>query len=233
MTRPICCSRMLRRCLIDKVEQVVRLIRSKGVGVYFVTQNPGRHSRQGPGTARQPRPARAAGLHAAGAKGRQGCGRDFSGQSEDRCRNRESPNSASARFDLNARRKGVPAIVDRAFVVPPVGHIGPITPEQRQQLINNSLVAGVYETEIDRESAYEKLTAQEQAKQAAQAQTQTEQEAAKQAEAAGKSRTSGGPAPDTDLGINRKKRCPIGHKQHWPADRQQACSRRIGQLARR
>jgi hypothetical protein len=55
--------------------------------------------------------------------------------------------------------KGVPTMVDRAFVVPPVGHIGPITPEQRASLIANSLVAGVYENAIDRESAYELLKA--------------------------------------------------------------------------
>ncbi|MCV6071562.1 DUF853 domain-containing protein, partial [Escherichia coli] len=51
--------------------------------------------------------------------------------------------------------KGVPTIVDRAFVIPPAGRIGPITPEQRQQLIAGSIVAGIYEKAIDRESAYE------------------------------------------------------------------------------
>nr|HMT06557.1 DUF853 family protein [Pyrinomonadaceae bacterium] len=55
--------------------------------------------------------------------------------------------------------KGVPTVVDRAFVVPPVGHIGPITPEQRQALLANSLVAGIYDTAVDRESAFELLKA--------------------------------------------------------------------------
>ncbi|MCV4632748.1 DUF853 domain-containing protein, partial [Escherichia coli] len=63
--------------------------------------------------------------------------------------------------------KGVPTIVDRAFVIPPAGRIGPITPEQRQQLIAGSIVAGIYEKAIDRESAYEILSAEaEQKKQA-------------------------------------------------------------------
>jgi DNA helicase HerA-like ATPase len=93
--------------------------------------------------------------------------------------------------------KGVPAIVDRAFVVPPVGHIGPITLEQRQQLMANSLVAGVYEQTIDRESAYERLTAKAQVKQAEQAQIQAAAAAAKEAEAAAKADRAAARAPDT------------------------------------
>src|SRR6185503_6949226 len=76
--------------------------------------------------------------------------------------------------------KGVPTIVDRAFVVPPLGHIGPITPEQRQQLIANSLVAGVYENAIDRESAFEILKAKHEAKVAEQQQAAEAAAAAKQ-----------------------------------------------------
>ncbi len=56
--------------------------------------------------------------------------------------------------------KGRPCLTERAFVLPPAGHIGPITPAQRQALLANSLVAGVYEKLVDRESAYEKLQAQ-------------------------------------------------------------------------
>jgi len=93
--------------------------------------------------------------------------------------------------------KGVPAIVERAFVVPPVGHIGPVSPEQRQQLIANSLVAGVYEQPVDRESAYERLIAQEQAKQAEQAHVDAEAAAAKEAETAAKAERAAARAPDT------------------------------------
>ena len=53
---------------------------------------------------------------------------------------------------------GTPGIVQRAMVCPPASQIGPITPEQRQQIIASSPVAGVYEKAIDRESAYERLT---------------------------------------------------------------------------
>ena len=54
--------------------------------------------------------------------------------------------------------KGRPSVTERLFVLPPGSQIGPITPEQRKDLIANSIVAGVYEKTVDRESAYEKLT---------------------------------------------------------------------------
>jgi len=53
--------------------------------------------------------------------------------------------------------KGIPAMVERAMIMPPHSQIGPITPEQRAAIIKSSVVAGVYETAVDRESAYEKL----------------------------------------------------------------------------
>jgi len=53
--------------------------------------------------------------------------------------------------------KGTPGIVQRALVCPPESQIGPITPQQRQQLMETSVVAGVYEKAVDRESAYERL----------------------------------------------------------------------------
>jgi hypothetical protein len=53
--------------------------------------------------------------------------------------------------------KGRPAITERAYVLPPAGQLGPITPDQRKALLANSLVAGVYEKTVDRESAYEML----------------------------------------------------------------------------
>src|SRR6185369_4586624 len=53
--------------------------------------------------------------------------------------------------------KGRPSVTERVFVLPPGSQIGPITPAQRQALIASSLVAGVYEKTVDRESAYEKL----------------------------------------------------------------------------
>ena len=53
--------------------------------------------------------------------------------------------------------KGTPAMVERALICPPHGQIGPVTPPQRQQLIQSSVVNGIYEAAVDRESAYERL----------------------------------------------------------------------------
>jgi hypothetical protein len=59
--------------------------------------------------------------------------------------------------------RGQPSVVERAWVLPPASQLGPITPEERRERIDRSLVAGVYDTAIDRESAYEKLAAAHQA----------------------------------------------------------------------
>jgi len=82
--------------------------------------------------------------------------------------------------------KGRPGMVERAYIVPPQGQIGPITTAQRQQLMQTSLVAGAYDKSVDRESAYENLKAR--AEQAAAAQAQAEQ----QAKAATRPGASGG-----------------------------------------
>ncbi len=82
--------------------------------------------------------------------------------------------------------KGIPAMVDRAFVVPPLGQIGPITADQRAQLMANSLVAGQYEQAVDRESAFEILQKKTAARMEEQAQTEAADAAAKQAAAEAK-----------------------------------------------
>jgi hypothetical protein len=93
--------------------------------------------------------------------------------------------------------KGIPSMVDRAFVVPPVGKLGPIPPEQRAQLISSSLVAGQYEQAVDRESAFEILQkkAEERMQQKAEADAavaETKQQAAEEKAARQAAR-----APDT------------------------------------
>ena len=95
--------------------------------------------------------------------------------------------------------KGVPAIVDRAFVVPPVSQIGPITPEQRAQLMSSSIVAGVYEQTIDRESAFETLKARAEQRMAQQAQAEAAEQEQKQAAAKAKAaaRTTTGRQTDS------------------------------------
>ena len=88
-------------------------------------------------------------------------------------------------------------MVDRAFVIPPVSKIGPVTPEQRTQLINSSIVYGQYETAVDRESAFELLKAKAEGRMAEQAQIQAVEDAAKQEIAAAKAERAAARAPDT------------------------------------
>ena len=80
--------------------------------------------------------------------------------------------------------KGRPSMTERVFVLPPGSQIGPITPAQRQALMQNSLVAGVYEKVVDRESAYEKLQGR--------TQTATANGAAAKADAQGGAAAGGG-----------------------------------------
>ena len=145
--------------LVERIELVVRLVRSKGVGVYFVTQNPldipdsvlgqlgnrvqhalraftPRDQKAVQATAQTMRPK--AGLYIEAAITELGVG------------------EALVSF-LDA--KGRPCETERVFVRPPGSQIGPITPEQRINLLQNSLVAGIYEQGEDRESAYEILKA--------------------------------------------------------------------------
>jgi DNA helicase HerA-like ATPase len=183
--------------LVEKVEQVVRLIRSKGVGVYFVTQNPAdipekvlaQLGNRVQHALRAYTPQEQKGVKAAASSFR------------------ENPkvDTEKAITELGVGEvlismldeKGIPTMVDRAFVVPPVGHLGPITPEQRQQLMNTSLVAGVYDTAVDRESAFELLQRKTEEKQAAQAQLEAQEAAAKQAADEEKAQRAAARAPDT------------------------------------
>jgi DNA helicase HerA-like ATPase len=164
--------------LVDKIEQVVRLIRSKGVGVFFVTQNPAdvpdkvlsqlgnrvQHALR----AFSPRDQKAV-------KAAAETMRDNASLDEATIITELGVGEALVSF---LDEKGRPGIVERAFIVPPQGQIGPITPAQRQQLMRTSLVAGTYDKAVDRESAYESLKARaEKAAQAAAAQAQAEQRA--------------------------------------------------------
>jgi DNA helicase HerA-like ATPase len=143
----------------EKIEQMVRLIRSKGVGVYFVSQNPldipdvvlGQLGNRVQHALRAFTP-----------------------------RDQKAVSAAAQTFRQNPKLKvetvltqlgvgealvsmldegGSPTIVERAKIVPPRSQVGAITPEQRKQIISSSAIAGHYEQVIDRESAYEKLQA--------------------------------------------------------------------------
>jgi DNA helicase HerA-like ATPase len=144
--------------LIERIELVVRLVRSKGVGVYFVTQNP----LDVPDTVLAQLGNRV--QHAL----RAFTPRDqkaVKAAAETMRANPKITDMATAITELAVGEalvsfldaKGRPSITERVFVLPPGSQIGPITPEQRKALIESSLVAGVYEQTVDRESAYEKL----------------------------------------------------------------------------
>ena len=143
--------------LLQKVEQVVRLIRSKGVGVYFVTQNPldvpdtvvgqlgnrVQHALRA-FTARDQKAVQAA---------------------ADTLRANPAFDAAKAITELEVGEalvsmldeKGRPHVVERAYVMAPGSRIGPVTADERKALLASSVVAGVYEQAVDRESAYERL----------------------------------------------------------------------------
>jgi len=149
----------LPKVIEDKVVQVVRLIRSKGVGVYFVTQNPldvpetvlGQLSNRVQHALRAFTPKDQKAVKAAA----------------ETFRSNPKLDVAKAITELQVGEalvsfldeKGMPGVVQKTLVCPPHSQIGPITPEQRKQLMQNSVVAGVYENAVDRESAYEKLKA--------------------------------------------------------------------------
>ncbi len=195
--------------LIEKIEQVVRLIRSKGVGVYFVTQNPidipevilGQLGNRVQHALRAFTPRDQKAVKSAAETFRQNPNVDVE----------------TAIIELGVGEalvsfldeKGTPTMVERAFIVPPHSHIGPVSPEQRQQLMANSLVAGVYENVVDRESAYELLKARtEAAAVAAQAEAEAEaaqEEAERQAKEEAKAeRASGSSRNDSALGAFAK-----------------------------
>ena len=145
------------KVLLDKIEQVVRLIRSKGVGVFFVTQNP----LDVPDTV----------LGQLGNRVQHAL-RAFTPRDEKAVKTAASTMRANPKIDTEKAitelgvgealisfldEKGRPTPVERAFVLPPASRIGPITPEERRAVIDASPLKGVYDKAVDRESAFEKL----------------------------------------------------------------------------
>jgi len=143
--------------LLDKIEQVVRLVRSKGVGIYFVTQNPldvsdavlGQLGNRAQHALRAFTPRDQKAVKAAA----------------DTFRPNPKLNTAEAITELAVGEalisfldaSGTPDPVERGFVVPPSSRVGAITPQERQQVIQSSVLFGHYEKSVDRESAYERL----------------------------------------------------------------------------
>ncbi|HEU4385597.1 MAG TPA: helicase HerA-like domain-containing protein [Anaeromyxobacteraceae bacterium] len=153
--------------LLDKVQQVVRLIRSKGVGVYFVTQNPldvpdavlGQLGNRVQHALRAFTPRDQKAVKAAATTFRQSPGLDV-----EKAITELAVGEALVSF-LDAR--GTPAPVERALLYPPRSRLGPLSAEERAEVLRASPVAGHYEQAVDRESAYEMLLRRAQAAPAA------------------------------------------------------------------
>jgi hypothetical protein len=145
------------QALQDKIEQVVRLIRSKGVGVYFVSQNPldipdkvlGQLGNRIQHALRAFTPRDQKAVRAAAETFRANPGLNVEAAITELA-------VGEALVSL-LDEKGRPHPVERALIVPPRSQLGPITAEQRQSIIKQSVLYGYYEAEVDRESAYEKL----------------------------------------------------------------------------
>jgi DNA helicase HerA-like ATPase len=145
------------QALQDKIEQVVRLIRSKGVGVYFVTQNPldvpdtvlGQLGNRVQHALRAFTPRDQKAVHAAAQTLRPNPALDVE-------RAITELGVGEALVSL-LDDKGRPSVVERAKVCPPRGHVGAIGAEERAAVIAGSALRGHYEQVVDRESAYEKL----------------------------------------------------------------------------
>ncbi|MGZ5439468.1 MAG: helicase HerA-like domain-containing protein [Candidatus Aminicenantales bacterium] len=164
--------------LLEKIEQVVRLIRSKGVGIYFVTQNPldipdvilGQLGNRVQHALRAFTPRDQKAVKSAAETFRQNPKVDV-----ETAITQLATGEALVSF---LDEKGQPGIVERAYVLPPHSRIGPIMPAERQAIIHGSVLFGHYEKSVDRESAYEMLKARaEKAAAAAQAQAQAQAEA--------------------------------------------------------
>jgi DNA helicase HerA-like ATPase len=145
------------KVLIERMELLVRLIRSKGVGVYFVTQNPldvpetvlGQLGNRVQHALRAFTPRDQKAVKASAQTMRPNPNLDI-----EKAITELGVGEALISF---LDEKGRPGVTEQAYVLMPGSQLGPITPDQRQALLDNSLVAGVYEKTIDRESAYEVL----------------------------------------------------------------------------
>lgn len=143
--------------LQEKIEQVVRLIRSKGVGIYFITQNP----------LDLPESV----LGQLGNRVQHAL-RAFTPKDQKAVKTAADTFRANPNFKVDEAitelavgealiscldEQGTPQVVERGWVMPPYSSFSPITPEERQVMMGQSLVAGVYDQAVDRDSAYELL----------------------------------------------------------------------------
>ncbi len=172
--------------LQEKIEQVVRLIRSKGVGIYFVTQNP----------LDLPESV----LGQLGNRVQHAL-RAFTPKDQKAVKTAADTFRANPEFEVDQAitelgvgealiscldEQGIPQSVERAWVMPPYSSFSPITTDERKGLMNQSVVAGIYEKEVDRESAFEMLQNKVAERQQQAAQAEQDKVAAKEQEALAK-----------------------------------------------
>jgi uncharacterized protein len=176
--------------LLQKIEQTVKLIRSKGVGVYFVTQNPldmpesvlaqmgnrVQHALRAYTPREQKAVKTAADTFRPNPRFKTEKAITELGKGE----------ALVSVLDL----KGVPTMVERTLIRPPESRIGPITPDERGKLIKSSPVYGQYDETVDRESAYEKLSKRANERAEAQEKAAADRQAAREARAAPRQRES-------------------------------------------
>ncbi|MCQ2141840.1 MAG: DUF853 domain-containing protein [Bacteroidales bacterium] len=186
------------KALVDKIEQVVRLIRSKGVGVYFVTQNPcdipdsvaAQLGNRVQHALRAYSPKEQKAVRAAAETFRA----NPAFKTEDAIMELETGEALVSFLD----EKGAPSVVERARILFPLSQIGAVTESQRDTIIKQSRIYGRYDKVIDRESAFEVLLAESEKaakEQEAAAQAAAEEkEAAKQAKEAEKAEKAAGKA---------------------------------------
>ena len=170
------------RSLVDKIEQVVRLIRSKGVGVYFITQNP----TDIPDSVLAQLGNRV--QHALRAftpkeqKNVKAAAETFRANPEFKTDEAIMELGTGEALVSFLDEKGTPNVVERAKILFPLSQIGAITESQREQIIKSSRIFGRYDTMIDRESAFEVLLAESEAEEAAKNQEREVAEQGKQAQ---------------------------------------------------
>jgi len=180
------------KALVDKIEQVVRLIRSKGVGVYFVTQNPAdipdsvlaQLGNRVQHALRAFTPKEQKNVKAAAETFRA----NPAFKTEDAIMQLGTGEALVSFLD----EKGTPATVERAKVLFPLSQIGAITDQQRDQIIKSSKIYGRYDKVIDRESAFEVLLAESEANAKAAAEEKAAEEQAKAEAKAAKEEAKGG-----------------------------------------
>jgi len=215
------------KALLEKIEQMVRLIRSKGVGVYFVTQNP----LDIPDTV----------LGQLGNRVQHAL-RAFTPRDQKAVKAAAETMRANPKLKVETAitelgvgealvsfldEKGRPCMVERAFILPPASRLGPITPQERQSVIENSVVFGHYEQVVDRESAYEKLKGRAQVRQGVPA-------AGQEAGAANPGHSTGGGIMDTLGSILGGTTGPRGgHREGVLESAAKSAARAIGSQAGR